>query len=149
MTSRPGSIPAETCEPGADHRNEVVLVGRLAVAPEVRTLPSGDQLTSFRLVVARPPHSSRPRGAQPPSRPVSVDALECVSWVVGVRRSVATWAPGDIVEVTGALRRRFWRSAGGAASRCEVEVARARRIRRRRTPTRRRAAAAGPSAASG
>lgn len=148
MTGRPREISAETPELPVDHRNEVVLVGRLAVAPEVRALPSGDQLTSFRLVVGRPPNPGRPPAARPTPRPVTVDALECVTWRANVRRAAATWAPGDIVEVTGALRRRFWRSGGGTASRCEVEVVNARRIRRR-TPTRRRAAGPVRSEASG
>jgi len=35
-----------------------------------------------------------------------------------VRRSALRWVQGDVVEVTGALRRRFWRTpAGTAASR--------------------------------
>ena len=32
------------------------------------------------------------------------------------------WQPGDVVEVEGAIRRRFFRAGGGAASRVEVEV---------------------------
>ena len=44
-------------------RNEVLLLGRLSVAPEPRELPSGDEITTFRLVVDRPPghHPARLR----------------------------------------------------------------------------------------
>jgi len=50
-----------------------------------------------------------------------------------VRRSVGGWGEGDLVEVTGAIRRRFFRTAAGAASRVEVEVASGRLIRRAAT----------------
>ena|SRR6476660_7356868 len=102
--------------------NEVRLVGRVSQAPEERVLPSGDALWTFRLVVARASTAGASRQ--------SVDALECAVWGGRVRRSVATWAEGDVVEVTGAVRRRFFRAAGGAASRVEIEVAGGRVIRR-------------------
>ena len=102
-------------------RNEVVLVGRVSGVPEERELPSGDVVVTFRLVVDRPPQS-RAR-----SRAV-VDALECSAFRADVRRRALAWAPGDVIHVEGALRRRFWRSAAGPASRGEIEVERARRL---------------------
>jgi single-strand DNA-binding protein len=94
--------------------NEVRLAGRISAGPEERVLPSGDVLWTFRLVVPRPSRS----GARP-----GVDALDCAVWRGRVRRSVASWRAGDVVEVSGAIRRRFFRvAAGGAASRFEVEV---------------------------
>lgn len=123
-------IAAEAVDRAANSRNEVILVGRLAATPELRTLPSGDVLAAFRLVVARPAGSGGRSAAAPSARPVSVDTIDCAAWRGNVRRSSAGWAPGDILEVRGALRRRFWRSTGGTASRCEVEVAGARRLRR-------------------
>ncbi|HVF05845.1 MAG TPA: single-stranded DNA-binding protein [Frankiaceae bacterium] len=106
---------------GTPQRNEVTLAGRLPAAAEERTLPSGDVLVSFRVVVARPP-------ARPAARGPAVDAIDCVAWSAPARRTVLGWAAGDAVEVTGALRRRFWRAGGGAASRTEVEVLKARRV---------------------
>jgi single-strand DNA-binding protein len=41
---------------------------------------------------------------------------------------VSRLQPGDIVEVRGSLRRRFWRAGPGAVSRTEVEVVRLRRV---------------------
>lgn len=105
-----------------DDRNEVVLVGRLTAAPSARELPSGDAVTAFRLVVRRP--DSARRHARAPR----IDALECSAWRGDVRRTVRSWVAGDLVEVSGSLRRRFWRSAAGAASAWEVEVAKARRL---------------------
>lgn len=101
--------------------NVVRLVGRVSATPEEVMLPSGDVLCSFRLVVGRPEgHQSRQR----------VDALECNAWLPRVRRSAMGWQPGDVVEVEGAIRRRFFRAGGSAASRVEVEVSRGRLVRR-------------------
>lgn len=101
--------------------NEVRLVGRLLAAAEEKTLPSGDTLRTFRVTVRR---SAPLRGKQ------TVDSLECVAWDGRVKRSVGGWRPGDVVEVTGALRRRFFRTPGGPASRAEVEVTSGRVVRR-------------------
>ncbi|HET9420122.1 MAG TPA: single-stranded DNA-binding protein [Nocardioides sp.] len=114
-----GDVAAEAPEPV----NEVRLAGRISAAPEERVLPSGDVLWTFRVVVPRPPTGRQ--GVRP-----GVDALECAVWGGRVRRSVASWGEGDLVEVSGAVRRRFFRTAGGAASRVEIEVASGRLIRR-------------------
>ena len=105
--------------------NEVRLVGRLSRDPEMRVLPSGDQMWTFRVVVPRvdPPTQSR----------ATVDALDCAVWGGRSRRTVASWRVGDVVEVSGVVRRRFFRSGAGAVSRVEIEVATARLIRRRST----------------
>ena len=103
--------------------NEVRLVGRVSQEPQERVLPSGDSLWSFRIVVARPEGRSRSRA--------QVDAVDCCVWSGRVRRSVATWRADDVVEVSGSVRRRFFRTAhGAAASRFEVEVRSGRLIRR-------------------
>ncbi len=108
-----------------EHCNDVHLVGRLAAAPVRRELPSGDVLMQFRLVVER----GRPRRQAGPKAP-TVDTLECTAWRKDVQRSLTSCQPGDVLEVTGALRRRFWRSPGGPASRSEVEATRLRRLLR-------------------
>ena len=102
--------------------NEVRLVGRLSQQPEERVLPSGDAVWTFRVVVRR--GQGRPGSRQ------TVDALDCAVWAGRVRRSVATWAADDLVEVSGAMRRRFFRSGGAVASRVEVDVTSGRLIRR-------------------
>jgi single-strand DNA-binding protein len=107
---------------GPESTNEVRLVGRLSQAPEDRVLPSGDALCTFRVVVGRTEAAARARQ--------SVDALECVAWSARARRSVRSWSVGDVVEVRGALRRRFFRAGGSVASRVEVEMASGRVIRR-------------------
>ncbi|GAA4572781.1 single-stranded DNA-binding protein [Planotetraspora kaengkrachanensis] len=99
------------------HRNEVTLVGRLSMEPVDRELPSGALLTQWRLAVRRPDdHPGRQRS----------DAIECATFDEEVRHMVADWLVDDVIEVQGALRRRWWR--GG--SRYEVEVWTARRVAR-------------------
>lgn len=130
MTARAvqGEVGAQVDEPA---RNEVVLVGRVSGAPQERELPSGDVLVSFRVVVARPPGQ---RGAPSGRRPPTIDTLDCVVWSASARRTSRSLIDGDIVAVEGALRRRFWRGATGAASRTEVEATSVRRLRRPKGP---------------
>lgn len=101
--------------------NQVRLVGRVSQQPEERVLPSGDVLWTFRVVVIR----DEQRGSRQ-----QVDALDCAAWSPRARRSAASWSVDDVVEVTGAVRRRFFRAAGGPASRVEIEMVRGRVIRR-------------------
>lgn len=115
------SAPADPVG-GPDAHNEVLLRGRLSRDPEERVLPSGDVMWSFRVVVARVPVRAGSRQ--------TVDVIECAAWSARTRRSVATWRTGDVVELTGAIRRRFFRAAGAPASRVEVEMLTGRRVRR-------------------
>jgi len=109
-------------ESQADEVNAVTLVGRMSQPAEEQVLPSGSELWKFRVIVGRPASGS--------SRS-TVDALDCVVWAKRPARSVASWRAGDVVEVKGSLRRRFFAPAGGGrVSRCEVEVSAARLIRR-------------------
>lgn len=114
-----------TDDGGVEHVNEVRLVGRVSQAPRERVLPSGDAVWTLRLAVTRSGDASRSKQ--------TVDALECAVWAARPRRSVASWRVGDVVEVAGAVRRRFFRAGGSAASRTEIEVRSARVIRRSAT----------------
>ncbi len=108
--------------------NEVHLVGRVSGDPQERTLPSGDVVVLFRLVVRRATgrRTATARGAA--KGPV-VDTLDVACWSAGSRRAARRLHDGDAAEVSGALHRRFYRAGGAAASRYEVSastVARAR-----------------------
>ncbi|MDP3969212.1 MAG: single-stranded DNA-binding protein [Nocardioides sp.] len=105
--------------------NEVRVRGRVASAPQARTLPSGDELWTFRLVVPRSPQQPRTDGR----RAARSDWMTCTVWTARCRRAVSRWSEGDEVEVEGALRRRHYRTPTGATSVLEVEVAAARRAR--------------------
>lgn len=99
--------------------NQVRLRGRWVGALE-RELPSGDVLVAARLVVPR-------EGA-------GVDTIDCAVWRPGLRRRAVAVPEGTCVEVDGVLRRRFWRTPTGPASRYEVEVTRLRRSSTTRQP---------------
>ena len=117
------AVSTATTAAPSGHVNEVHLVGRLAGEPRRRELPSGDVLVSFRVVVSRSPARRGARSGAP-----TVDTLDCAAWRRDVQRVVSRLVPGDVVEVEGSLRRRFWRVGAGAASRSEVEVTRVRRV---------------------
>lgn len=116
--------PPSAALPG---RNEVFLVGRVSGAPQERTLPSGDSIVAWRVVVDRVLPPRPPPGV----RPATVDTFDCVAWTAAMRRSARALTDGDVIEVEAALRRRFWRAGAGAVSRYELEVSRVRRVRRR------------------
>lgn len=103
------------------HRNEVRLCGRVSAPAQERVLPSGDRLWTVRVIVDRPPQRQRGRSR--------IDTIDCVAWGSRAQRSVAGWQPGDVVEVSGALRRRFHRGEAGPVSRFEVEIERAKKVR--------------------
>lgn len=105
---------------GAD--NQVLLRGVLAVEPRIRALPSGDELWSFRLTVPRP---KAVHGR------MKSDSIDCSTTRTAAKRAMARCSPGEQIEVSGSLRRRFWRGATGApVSRYEVEVSAVRRMRK-------------------
>jgi single-strand DNA-binding protein len=115
---RKPTVPA-AAEIGVGHRNEVVVAGRLAAAATAKLLPSGDQLVSWRLIIDR----AGPGGTR------KIDVVECTAFLARVRRAAVRWEPGEVIEVRGALRRRFWRGpAGGPQSRYHVEVETATRV---------------------
>lgn len=115
-----------TDDRSSSHRNEVVLVGRLAAPAADKQLPSGDVLTSFRVIVDRVPRRGAPAGG----KQATVDAIECVAWTAATRRATSSWRQHDLVEVHGTLHRRFWRAGAAVQSVCEVEVTTARRVQK-------------------
>ncbi|RYC07113.1 single-stranded DNA-binding protein [Nocardioides zhouii] len=108
--------------------NDVRLVGRLTAEPVVVELPSGDTLVTFRVSVQR--------GAAPGSAVAGraagqrVDSVPCTAWTPRLRRSIVAWRPGDLVEVSGSVRCRFYQAGGATRSRVEVEASAARIMRR-------------------
>lgn len=101
--------------------NHVAVAGRVSNQAEIRTLPSGDTLASFRLIVDRSA-SARKRSKQ------TVDTFECVAWTSRLRNAVAKLSPGDTIEVTGELRRRFSRANGVPTSWVTIEVGTCRKV---------------------
>ena len=106
-----------------DYVNLVELVGRVTATGEPRELPSGDTVHTVRVVVPRPPRRGEQRAG--------VDTIDVACWTAATRRTAGRLAVDDLVEVHGALRRRFFRAGGAVASRYEVE---AQNLRRRAVP---------------
>jgi single-strand DNA-binding protein len=112
---------------GKDGSNVVRLRGRVSTAPSARELPSGTSIVVLRLSV--------PRDASPMTKgsKQTADWVDCAAWGGRARRAVSRWAEGDVVEVEGALRRRFLRGVPGMSTRLEVEVLGGRLVRRAET----------------
>ena len=115
--------------------NDVTLAGRISRDPEVKTLPSGDTVVTFRVVVPRPEARAGSR------RGGGVDTLDCAVWSGRAKRTATALQAGQQAVVTGALRRRFFRAGAATASRVEVEVASVRVLRQQPAVTRRAASA--------
>ncbi|MDO5738543.1 MAG: single-stranded DNA-binding protein [Ornithinimicrobium sp.] len=101
--------------------NEVRLIGRVSGDPTARTLPSGDELVHFRVVVPRPPRAGDGGKRQ-------VDTIDVACWAARVRTSAKKLPDGQGVEILGSLRRRFFASGATRSSRYEVEATRLRRV---------------------
>jgi len=118
--------------------NSVRLVGRVSVEPERRELPSGDELVQLRVIVARPTHPARASGGgrgsgnakddDAGSPRTQVDTIDVACWTALTRRTAARLQPGQVVEVQGALRRRFFKTGAVTQSRYEVEASLLRRV---------------------
>jgi single-strand DNA-binding protein len=97
----------------ADGVNEVHLVGRVSAVLDERVLPSGDSVVAMRVVVPR-------AGTTTSGSRATVDVIDVACWTASTRRTASRLAPGDGVELTGALHRRFFRAGAAVQSRYEV-----------------------------
>lgn len=118
----------------------MLLVGRVSGVPEAREMPSGDEVVQFRVVIRRPPAKKPARraalggggegsgsaGTSSVTR-TQVDTIDVACWSASSRRVARRFTEGDVVEVKGALRRRFYRAGPATVSRYEVEAATVRR----------------------
>ncbi|GAA5087722.1 single-strand DNA-binding protein [Thermocatellispora tengchongensis] len=102
-------------------RNEITLTGRVSRPPVQKPLASGNTLTTWLVVVRRP---------RRPGETAPVDTIECITFEDELAASVCQWRPGDVVEVAGSLRRRFFTAAGGKTSTYAVEATTAHLIER-------------------
>ena len=115
-----GGIMAALAQEFTNWENSVTLVARVTTEAEQFELPSGDTLMKFRVVVPR----------YKPVTKATIDTIDCVAFKPVAQRKSATLAIGDIVEITGELRRRFWKTGAGVASRMEVEVSKIIAVKR-------------------
>jgi len=86
--------------------NDVALRGWVTTIATERELPSGDVVVQFRIAI------TRSEGG--------VDTIDLESWSAKTRRTALSLKDGEWVEISGSIRRRFWKSASGLASRWQV-----------------------------
>lgn len=89
--------------------NDCLLRGRVSAAATDRELPSGEHVVEFRLIVTRDQREG-------------VDTLDIAAWSAKNRRSALSLKPGEWVEISGSIRRRFWQGPAGLASRWQIEA---------------------------
>jgi len=87
----------------------VNLVGRISESAKEKTLPSGDVLVEFRLIIERDDREG-------------VDTLDIATWPAQLKKRALKLEEDQWVGVKGVLRRRFWKTPTGVASRWQVEA---------------------------
>lgn len=88
--------------------NLIVLAGRLAADPELRTFESGTTLLRLLVTV---------RSDEPRRR---IDVIPVVQWNPDPDVDLAAFTRGRRVWVAGSVQRRFWSAEAGRQSRIEV-----------------------------
>lgn len=101
-------------EIASDYMNQVHLIGRLGGKAQERLLPSGDKVVEFRLIIGR--DKGRNQTKQ------SVDTIDIAVWGAIGRKAALKFDENSWISVDGAIRRRFWQSPTGLASRWQVEA---------------------------
>lgn len=120
-SGRPAAV--DSVPDRGEGENTVVLVGRVSAAPELRDLPSGDVLVTFRLVVPRAGPGPGAAGTKRTAKErTTVDVIDVACWSARTRRSALGLEAGRQARVEGSLRRRFFRTGVSTASRYEVEA---------------------------
>jgi len=100
---------------GYEYANEVILLGRASTPAVEKELPSGDKVVEVRIVIGRDNRDG-------------YDTFDLAFWSAALRKRALTLADDEWIEVTGTLRRRFWRSGNTIASRWQVEGRELRRV---------------------
>jgi single-strand DNA-binding protein len=88
--------------------NNCLLRGRVSAPATDKELPSGEHVVEFRLIISREKRDG-------------VDTLDIASWSAKNRRTALSFKGGEWIEVSGSVRRRFWQSPTGLASRWQIE----------------------------
>jgi single-strand DNA-binding protein len=89
--------------------NDCLLRGRVSAAATDRELPSGEHVVEFRLIITRQEREG-------------VDTLDIAAWSAKTRRTALSLKPGEWIEVSGSVNRRFWQGPAGLASRWQIQA---------------------------
>ncbi len=95
--------------------NDVLLRGRVSSLAVEKELPSGDKVMEFRIVIAR-------------SDGEGFDTIDISAWSSKLRRTAGSLKSDQWVEVSGSIKRRFWRGAAGLASRWQIDASEISRL---------------------
>lgn len=95
--------------------NDVLLRGRVSSLAVEKELPSGDKVMEFRIVIAR-------------SDDEGFDTIDISAWSSKLRRTASSLKNDQWVEVSGSIKRRFWRGAAGLASRWQIDASEISRL---------------------
>ena len=95
--------------------NDVLLRGRVSSLAIEKKLPSGDKVMEFRIVIAR-------------SDGEGFDTIDISAWSSKLRRTAGSLKNDQWVEVSGSIKRRFWRGAAGLASRWQIDASEISRL---------------------
>jgi len=95
--------------------NDVLLRGRVSSLAVEKELPSGDKVMEFRIVIAR-------------SNEEGFDTIDISAWSSKLRRTAGSLKSDQWVEVSGSIKRRFWRGATGLASRWQIDASEISRL---------------------
>lgn len=94
--------------------NNVVLLGRLTAAPELRTTNTGTNVTSFTLAVDR---RFQQKGSEK-----QTDFIRCVAWRHTAEFINKYFSKGDLIAVTGEIQTRKYEVDGNERTATEILV---------------------------
>jgi len=96
--------------------NKVVLMGNLTRDPELRAIPSGQQVASFSLAVNRTWKNANGEQQE------AVDYIDCNAWGKPAEIITQYMTKGSAILVSGRLQQRTWDQDGQKRSKIEVVV---------------------------
>lgn len=96
--------------------NKVVLMGNLTRDPELRTIPSGQNVASFSLAVNRTWKNANGEQQE------AVDYIDCNIWGKPAEIITQYMKKGSSILVSGRLQQRTWEQEGQKRSKVEVVV---------------------------
>lgn len=96
--------------------NKVVLMGNLTRDPELRSIPSGQQVASFSLAVNRTWKNASGEQQE------AVDYIDCNAWGKPAEIITQYMNKGSAILVSGRLQQRSWEQDGQKRNKVEVVV---------------------------
>jgi single-strand DNA-binding protein len=96
--------------------NKVVLMGNLTRDPELKSIPSGQQVASFSLAVNRTWKNASGEQQE------AVDYIDCNAWGKPAEIITQYMSKGSAILVSGRLQQRSWEQEGQKRSKVEVVV---------------------------